>query len=82
MRVCIDFIYLHRDTPKYEYHMSIHIVNMFINDAYGYIIISFLDGNADHNQILMVEEDKFLLVCLSGWLCFWSKNIGLTYQML
>lgn len=48
--------------------MYMPIVSMFINDAYGYIIISFLDASADHNQILIAEEDNFLLVCLSGWL--------------
>jgi hypothetical protein len=33
------------------------IVDMFINDAFGHRVISFLDGNAGYNQIFMAEDD-------------------------
>ena len=33
------------------------IADMLINNASGYRIISFLDGNAGYNQIFMAEED-------------------------
>jgi hypothetical protein len=33
------------------------IADMLINNASGHRVISFLDGNAGYNQILMAEED-------------------------
>ena len=44
IRVCIDFCNLNRVTPKDEYPMP--IADMLVNDASGYKVISFLDGNA------------------------------------
>jgi hypothetical protein len=34
-----------------------HIADMFINNASGHRVISFLYGNAGYNQIFMAEED-------------------------
>ena len=55
IRVCIDFRYLNKATPKDEYPMP--IADMLINEASGHRVISFLDGNAGYNQIFMAEED-------------------------
>jgi hypothetical protein len=55
IQVCIDFCNLNKATPKDEYPM--HIANIFINNASGHRVISFLDGNARYNQIFMAEED-------------------------
>jgi hypothetical protein len=44
IRVCIDFHNLNKATPKDEYPMP--ITDMLINNASGYRVISFLDGNA------------------------------------
>jgi hypothetical protein len=33
------------------------IADIFINNASGHRVISFLDGNAHYNQIFMAEED-------------------------
>jgi hypothetical protein len=87
LRVCIDFHNLNRATPKDEYSMP--IVNILINNASGNIIISFLDGNAEYNQIFMAEEDapKTAFICpgfigLFEWvvMTFGLKNAGATYQ--
>ena len=51
IRVSIDFRNLNKATPKDEYPMP--IADMLINEASGYHIISFLDGNAGYNQIFM-----------------------------
>jgi hypothetical protein len=53
--VCIIFCNLNKATPKDEYPMP--IADKLINNASGHPVISFLDGNADYNQIFMVEED-------------------------
>ena len=41
------------------------IADMLINEASGHRVISFLDGNAGYNQILMAEEDtsKTAFIC-------------------
>jgi hypothetical protein len=54
LRVCIDFHNLNRATPKDEYHMP--IADMLINNASGNRIISFLNGNAEYNQIFMAKK--------------------------
>jgi hypothetical protein len=33
------------------------IANMLINNASGYRVINYLDGNAGYNQIFIAEED-------------------------
>jgi hypothetical protein len=53
--VCIDFCNLNKATHKDEYPMPIS--DMLISNASGHRVISFLDGNADYNQIFMAEED-------------------------
>jgi hypothetical protein len=87
IRVCIDFRNLNRATPKDEYAMP--IVDMLINDALGYKVISFLDGNTGYNQIFMAEEDMYKtafrcpgFVGLFEWvvMTFGLKNAGATYQ--
>jgi hypothetical protein len=87
LRVCIDFRNLNRATPKDEYPMP--IANTLINNASGNRIISFLDGNAEYNQIFMAEEDasKMAFIC-PGFIGFFEwvvmtfglKNAGATYQ--
>jgi len=87
LRVCIDFIYLNRATPKDEYTMP--IADMLINDASGQKVISFLDGNAGYNQIFMAEEDMskttfrcpgFLGLFVWTVMTFGLKSAGATYQ--
>ena len=65
--MCIDFRDLNKATPQDEYPMP--IAHMLINQASGYRVISFLDGNASYNQRLKWPLDVLdLLVCLSGLL--------------
>jgi hypothetical protein len=54
-RVCVDFRDLNRSTPRDEYLMP--VAEMLINAAVGNKILSFMDGNADYNQIFMAPED-------------------------
>jgi hypothetical protein len=51
----VDFRDLNRATPKDEYLM--HVVETLINAAADNKILSFMDGNADYNQIFMAPED-------------------------
>jgi hypothetical protein len=87
LRVCIDFRNLNRATPKDEYPMP--IADTLINNASGNTIISFLDGNAGYNKILMAEEgmSKTTFICpgfigLFEWvvMTFGVKNADATYQ--
>jgi hypothetical protein len=60
--VCSDFRNLNRATPKDDYHMP--VADMLINNELGYRV-SFLNGNAGHNQIFMAEEDASKMVFIS-----------------
>ena len=78
---------LNKATPKDEYPMP--IADMLINEASRHCVISFLDGNACYNQIVMVEEDTSTtafrypdFIGLFEWvfMTFGLKNAGATYQ--
>jgi hypothetical protein len=55
---------LNKTTPKDEYPMP--IADMFINNASGHRIISFLGDNNGYNQIFMAEEDMSKTGYLNG----------------
>ena len=57
LRVCIDFRDLNKAMPKDEYPMP--VVDLLVDAAVGYKMMSFVDGNDGYNQILMAEEDRF-----------------------
>jgi hypothetical protein len=87
IRVYIDFHNLNKATPKDECPMP--IADVLINNASGHRVISFLDGNANYNQIFMDEEDMSkmpfrcpVFIGLFEWvvMTFGLKNVGTTYQ--
>jgi hypothetical protein len=51
----VDFRDLNKSTPKDEYPMP--IAETLINTAVGNKILSFMDGNANYNQIFTASED-------------------------
>jgi hypothetical protein len=78
---------LNRATPKDEYLMP--VADLLVDSASGNNMISFLDGNAGYNQIIMVKEDVSNttfrcpgFVGLVEWvvMTFGLKNDGSTYQ--
>jgi hypothetical protein len=78
---------LNRATPKDEYLMP--VADLLVDSASGNNVISFLDGNAGYNQIIMVKEDVSNttfrcpgFVGLVEWvvMTFGLKNAGSTYQ--
>jgi hypothetical protein len=83
----VDFRDLNRSTPKDEYLMP--IAETLINTAVGNKILSFMDGNANYNQIFMASEDihktAFRVPGVVGLfeyvvMTFGLKNAGATYQ--
>jgi hypothetical protein len=65
------------------------IADLLVNAAAGHKVLSFMDGNAGYNQIMMAKEDihKTALSCpghirLYEWvvMTFGLKNAGATYQ--
>ncbi|XP_051127332.1 uncharacterized protein LOC127248832 [Andrographis paniculata] len=55
IRICIDFRDFNLATPKDEYVMP--VVDMLIDSAAGYKILSLMDGYVGYNHIFMAEED-------------------------
>jgi hypothetical protein len=87
LRVCIDFRNQNRATPKDKYHM--HVADILINNASGNRVISFINGNAGYNQILMAEEDaskmafiyqRAMYLIRVVVMTFGLENTGATYQ--
>jgi hypothetical protein len=83
----VDFRNLNRATLKNEYPMP--VADLVIGSTSGNKVISFLDGNADYNQIFMAKEDvnKTVFHCpgfvhLFEWvsMTFGLKNASATYQ--
>jgi hypothetical protein len=86
-RVCMDFRDLNRATLKDGYPMP--VAETLINAAAGNKILSFMDGNADYNQIFMAPEDihktTFKVPDVVGLfeyvvMTFELKNAGAMYQ--
>jgi hypothetical protein len=86
-RVCMDFRDLNRATLKDGY--PVPVVETLINAAAGNKILSFMDGNADYNQIFMAPEDihktTFRVPDVVGLfeyvvMTFELKNAGAMYQ--
>jgi hypothetical protein len=86
-RGCMDFRDLNRATPKDEYLMP--VVETLINAVVSNKILSFMDGNADYNQIFMAREDihktAFRVPGAVGLfeyvvMTFGLKNASATYQ--
>jgi hypothetical protein len=83
----MDFRDLNRATPKDEYPMP--VAETLINAAASHKILSFMDGNASYNQIVMAPEDVYKTafrvpgaVGLFEYvvMTFGLKNAGATYQ--
>jgi hypothetical protein len=74
-------------TPKDEYPMP--VVDLLVDGASGYKVLSLMDGHSGYNQILIAESDvyKTAFRCLGSigtfkWVVmpFGLKNAGATYQ--
>jgi hypothetical protein len=65
----MDFRNLNKTTLMDGYQMP--IADMLVDAAFGHKVISFMDGNAQYNQILMAEEDipKTAFRCPGLWAC-------------
>jgi hypothetical protein len=86
-RVCMDSRDLNRATPKDEYLMP--VAETLINAAASNKILSFMDGNAGYNQIVVAPKDihktAFRVPSVVGLfeyvvMTFGLKNAGATYQ--
>jgi hypothetical protein len=74
-------------TLKDEYPMP--VAHLLVDGAFGYKVISFMDGHSRYNQIFIAESDvhKTAFRCLGSigtfeWvvMSFGLKNAGATYQ--
>ncbi|CAL9019380.1 unnamed protein product [Prunus brigantina] len=55
VRICVDYRNLNEASPKDEYPMP--MADMLVDGAAHNQMLSFMDGNAGYNQIMMAEED-------------------------
>jgi hypothetical protein len=88
LRNCIDFRNINMVTPKDEHPML--VVDLLVDRAFGYKVLSFMDGHSGYNQIFIAESDvhKTTFRCPGSigtfeWVVmpFGLKNAGATYQM-
>ncbi|CAL2271987.1 unnamed protein product [Prunus armeniaca] len=55
VRICVDYRNLNEASPKDEYPMP--MADMLVDGAAHNQMLSFMDGNAGYNQIMMAKED-------------------------
>ncbi|CAL9031723.1 unnamed protein product, partial [Prunus brigantina] len=72
VRICVDYRNLNDASPKDEYPMP--MADMLVDGAAHNQMLSFMDGNAGYNQIMMAEED----IHKTAFMC--PGHIGATYQ--
>ncbi|CAL8135260.1 unnamed protein product [Prunus armeniaca] len=72
VRICVGYRNLNEASPKDEYHMP--MADMLVDRAAHNQMLSFMDGNAGYNHIMVAEEDihKIAFMCIG--------HIGATYQ--
>ncbi|CAL2270312.1 unnamed protein product [Prunus armeniaca] len=87
VRICVDYRNLNEASPKDEYPMP--MADMLVDGAAHNQMLSFMDGNAGYNQIMMAEEDihKTAFMCpghIGAFeytvMPFGLRNAGATYQ--
>ncbi|KAI5320936.1 hypothetical protein L3X38_040644 [Prunus dulcis] len=87
VRICVDYRNLNEASPKDEYPMP--MADMLIDGAAHNQMLSFMDGNAGYNQIMMAEQDihKTAFMCPGHIgpfeytvMPFGLRNAGATYQ--
>ncbi|CAL2255974.1 unnamed protein product [Prunus armeniaca] len=87
VRICVDYRNLNEASPKDEYPMP--MADMLVDGAAHNHMLSFMDGNAGYNQIMVAEEDihKTAFMCprhIGAFeytvMPFGLRNIGATYQ--
>ncbi|KAI5329630.1 hypothetical protein L3X38_029027 [Prunus dulcis] len=87
VRICVDYRNLNEASPKDEYPMP--MADMLIDGAAHNQMLSFMDGNAGYNQIMMAEQDihKTAFMCpghIGAFeytvMPFGLRNAGATYQ--
>ncbi|CAL8993898.1 unnamed protein product [Prunus brigantina] len=55
VRICVDYMNLNEASPKDEYPMPME--DMLVDGAAHNQMLSFMDGNAGYNHIMVAEED-------------------------
>ncbi|CAL2255260.1 unnamed protein product [Prunus armeniaca] len=87
VRVYVDYGNLNEASPKDEYPMP--MADMLVDGATHNQMLSFMDGNAGYNQIMVAEEDihKTTFMCPGHVgafeyvaMSFGLRNVGATYQ--
>ncbi|CAL2256869.1 unnamed protein product [Prunus armeniaca] len=87
VRICVDYKNLNEASPKDEYPMP--MADMLVDGAAHNQMLSFMDGNAGYNQIMVVEEDihKTAFMCpghIGAFeyivMSFGLRNAGAIYQ--
>ncbi|KAB2626102.1 S2-RNase [Pyrus ussuriensis x Pyrus communis] len=87
VRYCVNYKNINGATPKDEYPMP--MADLSIDVVAKHKVLSFMDGNAGHNQIKMAKKDirkiTFRCACHVGAdeylvMSFGLKNAGATYQ--
>ena len=85
VRMCVDFRDLNKASPKDDFPLP-HI-DILVDNTAEHALLSFIDGYAGYNQILMAEEDMEKTTFITPWgtycytvMPFGLKNAGATYQ--
>ncbi|CAL2265901.1 unnamed protein product [Prunus armeniaca] len=81
VRICIDYRNLNEASPKDEYPMP--MADMLVDGAAHNQMLSFMDGNAGYNQIMVAEEDihKTAFMC-PGHIALYFTAVKLRHYML
>ena len=83
--MCVDYRDLNKASPKDDFPLP-HI-DILVDNTANHALLSFMDGYAGYNQILMAEEDMEKTTFITPWgtycytvMSFGLKNAGATYQ--
>ena len=82
--MCVNYRDLNKASPKDDFPLP-HI-DILVDNTANHEVLSFMDGYAGYNQILMAEEDMEKTTFTTPWgtycytvMSFRLKNTGATY---
>lgn len=83
--MCVDYRDLNKASPKDDFPLP-HI-DILVENTANHALLSFMDGYAGYNQILMAEKDMEKTTFTTSWgtycytvMPFGLKKAGATYQ--
>lgn len=71
VKVCVDFRYLNKASPKDDFFLS--YTDLLVDNNVSHSMLSLMDGFYGYNKILMALEDREKTAFITKWGTYYYK---------